>query len=209
MKKCSMKMFLKSMLGVFIFALCSIGYLENAKANTISTASADGNAVKVEESVPLDMNTVMSALEGKVIKDGDRIEINDDYDAVCEVILQKTAGSGIRLMSVTSSYGATCNIYIMHSGTNTNVAVITHIISLTYNDSALVHINSGSVSVNTLVSYVTGYAYGYSITNTDGSYSSASGMIRLYDSTTGYYYYYGCGVSVTRGGTPSFSFSQV
>jgi hypothetical protein len=210
MKEKGISFILKGVLGMIAVVLISFGYLDSAKANTV-TAYADDNTTvaKAAGTEALDINTVMAVLEGKDLKNGETYQINEDYEAQITITVESSKASGIQLMSSTNSYVATCYINIMHLGTNTHVATITHTVSITTNDSGLVHINSGSLSVSPVVSYVSGYAYGYSITNTDGTYSYATGMVRLYDSSTGYYSYIGCGVSICQGGSPSFTFSPV
>jgi hypothetical protein len=210
MKKNRILMLFKGLLGIFAFVFISMGYLDIAKANT-SVNYVDVNTQITMEAGKenIDVNALMAALEGKDLKDGGDYVLNDEYNAHVEITMEEPSSSTISLMSVTNNYIATCNVYIYHSGTNTHVATITHSVNITYNDSGLVHINSGSVSASTLVSYISGYAYGYNITNTDGSYSSAYGMLQLYDSSTSLYYYYGCGVKVYRSETPIFDFSQV
>lgn len=196
---------LKGLLGVFAFLLISGAYVGSANADTV----ADDNAVSFIGSDSVDLNTVMQALDGWEIKDGDRIPIDDEYVAVCDVTMAKPSSSRMSTMSSTNTYIGSCNIYVMHLGTNTMVAYINHNISVTYYDNGLVHINSGSLNAYKLVTYVSTYVYDYQITNTNGSYSYATGMVRLYDATVSGYYYYGCGVSVTPGSEPRFSFSQV
>lgn len=210
MRKSSVLTLFKGLLGIFAFVFISMGYTEIAKANT-SIDFVDANA-KVSMDTgkeKIDVNALMAALKGKELKDGGDYVLNEEYKAHVKITMEKSSSSGVSLMSVTNNYIAICNVYIIHIGTNTHVATITHTANITYNDSGLVHINSGSVSASTLVSYISGYAYGYNITNTDGSYSSAYGMLQLYDSSTGWYYYYGCGVRVYRSETPTFDFSQV
>ncbi len=210
MKEKGISFILKGLLGLIAVVFISLGYQDSAKANTV-TAYADDNTTvaKAAGAEALDINTVMEVLEGKDLKNGETYQINEDYEAQITIKIESPTASGIQLMSSTTTYVATCYVNVMHLGTNTHVATITHTVSITTNDSGLVHINSGSLSVATLVTYITGYAYGYSITNTDGSYSYATGAVRLYDSSTGYYTYLGCGVSINQGGSPSFTFSQV
>lgn len=209
---------LKVFLGLVMFTLFSLGKVEDAHAQSISDTELQ--IVESEAAPDVDWNSIMVALEGQEITDGSSFVI-DGIRLDCEVTIEpivdsKTsafAPSSDQLVSAasttTSTYSAVLNVYAYVQSTNTRVAVITHSASITYYDTGKVHINSGSISVGALHSYYSGYAYGYTINNTNGSYSSAYGMVELYNSYDKLYSYYGSNVSVTPGSSPSFSFNQV
>lgn len=218
---------IKVMMGSFLFALFLLGNFNIVRANSVSnnlnsdTIVTDGEDVNVE--------AIMSAIAGRNITDGDSFVVDNTYQFDCDVSIESAANSGISIdstsnnvansteysaanssiSSTTNSYTATCTVYVTSLFSQTHVATIYHSVNITYSDSGLVHINSGSLSVYPCVSWFSGYAYGYSINNTNGSYSSASGMVELYNSLDKVYNYYGSTASVSQGNSPTFSFTQV
>lgn len=217
----SYKSFLvKGVFSLFIVTLLSLVKTEIVQAETFLSGATievnDANSV-----TDIDWDAIISALDGKQIVDGTSIAVGDSYRLDCEVIITPTsepsksamASSNSELLnattsSVTNDYTATCNVYIYISGVNTYAALLSHTVSVIYFDNNLIHISSGSLSANPSSPF-TGYAYGYNIVNTDGTYSYAYGMVQLYNNNNHLYYYYGANASVTPGNSPSFSFSQV
>lgn len=214
-------MFVKGALLLFIVTLLSLVKVEDVKAETILS----GGTIEINDAnsaEDIDWDSIMSALSDQQIVDGTSITVGDDYRLECEVIMEPVtnssltdlqgADSSLSSESTTSSYStnyiATCNVYIYISGISTHAATLTHSILVTYYPGNLVHISSGSLSVSTYSNF-TGTAYGYTIVNTDGTYSYAYGMVEIYCISNQLYYYYGSTASVTPGSTPSFSFSQV
>lgn len=196
---------MKVFLGTLVFTVFSLVNLHIASAET-NNNNYDTIAITADNE--FDQDEVMSAIAGRSIADGDSFIVDNKYRLDCEVSLTPAISSGITINSVTNSYNATCTVYVTSLFSSTHVATIYHSVNITYNDSGLVHINSGSLSVSPAVSWFTGAAYGYSITNTNGSYSSASGMVELYDSMGKSYYYYNASVSVSGGSDPVFNFTK-
>lgn len=204
----------KVLLGLVMFVLFSFVKVDDAQAQSVT--EADLQVVEADHTT--DLGSIIEALEGKELTDGSTFIVGD-YRFECEVIIEPIIDSkasanvhssgATTLATTTSSYSATSNVNAYINSTNTRVAVLTHTVSVTYYDNKKVHINSGSYSVSTLHSYYSGYSYGYTINNTDGSSSSAYGMVELYNSYDKLYSYIGSSVSVTPTSTPSFSFSQV
>jgi hypothetical protein len=214
----------KGFLGLILLALLTTIPNTRAKAEEM-TAIDPGTSVTVEEGFGnLDWNAIMSAMEDQPLTDGSYIMVGDQYRLVCEVIINPVipdsapsynSGTGSSDdtsatydSGITNSYSATCNVYVYIAPYSVNVATITHTISVTYYYDNKVHIGSGSLSASPSAPYWSANSYGYSINNTDGSYSSASGMVQLYYSLENAYYYWSAYASVTPGSNPSFSFSQ-
>lgn len=202
---------LKGLLGLFLFTFFLFMNDNTAKAETKDEiANSDIVAINSSGAEQIDWDNILAALEQRDITDGESFTVDGKYHLYCEVILTPNAVPDNNKMSIastiTNNYTATCNVYI---STSVQVAVLTHTVNISYFDTGKVHINSGSLSVNTLRSTWTGTAYGYTINNTDGSYSNSYGMVQLYDSSAKLYYYYGGSVTVTPEGGPVFDFKQV
>ena len=187
----------------------------------------------------IDWNSIMSSLDGQALVDGSRILVGDSYIIECAITVEPTTnstpstsenalvetpltsmapsigalsnltGALAATSSTTNTYTAACSLSIYFRSSYTHVATLTHSVTIIYFDNNLIHISSGSLSVSTYDSYWSGTAYGYSITNTDGTYSYSSGMVQLYDSYDSLYYYYGSAAYESPGSTPTFTFTQI
>ncbi len=201
--------YVKGMIGALLVALFILAGTDNVKASTDNNLSETTITLTEEgEKVDLDMSKVISSLQGKNLYGGEII-YDGDFKIVTEVTINPEVSSGISIMSVTNSYSASCNVFVYVNSSNRLLGVITHTVSITHNDSGLVHINSGTLSVYMNLSTWTGTVTVYEINNTDGSYSGAGGMVEFYDSSRSSYFYYLASVKVYRGNSPSFSFTQV
>lgn len=216
MKDKGLLSFMKGAVGLFAFALLITGNANVAKADTTTDAvSSDTVVTKTGDIDDNELDTIMSAIDGKELSDGDSFTV-DGYKIDCEIIIEPTSGSAASssdilcstLSTTSNSYRGTCNVYITGPLINACIAVITHTVNVTNYSSGLVHINAGEVAVQTLLDSWTGSAYGYTITNTDGSYSSANGMVQLYNTAVKDSVHYMAFVSVTPGNLPSFTFSK-
>jgi len=224
MKKNNVLLCMKGFLGLFAFALLFMINISPAKAASIDLSDSDVVITEPEAISEEDFSDIMTALEGRELSDGDSFIVNGEFRIDCEVtIIPDTASvSSSKLLSsslnstavstlstTTSSYTAVCNINFTSILISTTVGYVTHTVSVTNYDTGLVHINSGSVSAYSYYSTWIASAYGYSIANTNGAYSSASGYASFYETGSQKTALISCVVSVTPGNTPSFSFSQI
>jgi hypothetical protein len=181
-----------------------------AEADTVE-AYSDKVIEKSDATVQnVDLNEIMSALEGRTISNGDTIIVNGKYRIVCKVTVTKdTNSAGISANTYSQNYTGVLHANITFILGLIEVAQITHNVNITFYDSGLVHINSGSLSVNTCIANWTGYAFNYQIVNTDGTYSTSGGIAELHDTAGGGYYDYSCWATINSGGTPMFTFNQI
>lgn len=211
--------FVKGCFLLFIVTLLSLVKAEDVKAETF-LSGATIEVADANRAADIDWDAIISALGDQQIVDGSRIKVGDAYTLKCEVIIEPISSSisaseaseslysSSATTSSTNSYTATCNVYIYISGTSTYAATLTHTVTVTNYPNNLIHISSGSLSVSASSPF-TGYPYGYTIVNTDGTFSYAYGTVEIYNTYNQLYYYYGATVSVTPGNSPSFGFTQV
>lgn len=202
--------FLKVLLTAIFLIMFSVNSTDNAKANT-NDDKANTDIIITGEGIneQIDINTIMSALDNRVLADGDSFIVDGEFKFDCKITIKPAISSGISVRSVTNNYVATCYIYMYAFPDDQLIATILHSVNITFSDSGLVHINSGSLSVSTNAAAFSGNASGYQIMNTDGSYSMAAGLVQLYDSITQLYGYYAARVEISRGGSPNFTFEQI
>lgn len=200
----------KVLLGMLAFTLILLGRVKTAEAETIQGYS-DMN-IEVTDAAKaknVDLAAVMSALEGRTITNGDSFYVDGKYRVECKVTMKNANSSGLSIDNVSQNYTGLLNVYVTILLGQVKVAEITHNVNITFYDSGLVHINSGSLGANTYVVNWTGSALDYQIVNTDGSYSTSGGRVELHDTAGGGYYYYSCWVSVSTGNSPQFTFNPI
>lgn len=199
--------FMKGFIGALVISLLVLCNSNTARAE----AKADD----------VDMEAIMSALNGRAITDGDIINVTDDIRI--EVTVKSTSSStsvskdsslsnitngnisiAAATGSTTETFTANCQCFF----NNVLIATITHKLTVINYTTGLVHISSGSLSASPNNSAWTTSTYGYSIANTDGSYSSAIGTAKLTNASLGKYALYNCTAAVNPGKTPIFTFVQ-
>ncbi len=193
--------FMKGFIGVFVISLLVLSNYGTARAE--------------DKTDNVDMSAIMSALNGKTITDGETINVNDNLRIECKVTVETISGSApvskdsslsnvAATGSTTKIYNGNCSCYY----NNVLVATIKHSLTIINYDSGLVHISSGSLTATPNSSSWTTSTYGYSIANTDGSYSSAIGTAKLTSSSLGKSAFYNCTAAVNPGKEPIFTFVQ-
>lgn len=222
MKNKNYMIYVKGFLGLLLFLILLSGNTDIAKANSKHLQESDVKVEKTGDISEVELNEIMSTLDDRQLSNGDSFMV-DGYQIDVEITTQPTVNTDVlsknstvtnslnstKSSTQTSTYGATCNVYISYPVMNIYVAVITHTATITNYSSGLVHINSGSVNVSVLSPTWSGDAYCYTLNNTNGSYSSAYGYVRLDNSTLNAYVLYKASVSVTPGSAPNFTFSKL
>ncbi len=203
---------LKGIIGVFAFLLISQCYVTKVRADEVSNyPGTDVQSVDTNTEADIDWDAIMSTLSEQSINDGDKLYVDDQYYLEIEVVINPVAQTNRAMLasSYTNNYSATCNVNVYQNGSSVQIGTITHSISVMYIDNSKIHISSGSLNSYSVHSNYTFTTGGYTLNNTNGSYSSAGGVVEIYNKTTSLYGYYGCLATVTPNSTPSFSFNQM
>lgn len=200
----------KVLLGMLVLFFVCFGRIKTAEAET--TDGCSGTEVEVTDSAKaenVDLNSVMTALSGRTIKNGDSFIVDNKFRVECKVTTDSPINSAVAADTYSHSYTGTLHAYVYFLNVPVQVAIITHNVSITFYDSGLVHINSGSLSVSPNAVNWTGSAFDYQIVNTDGTYSTSGGIAELHDTAGGGYYDYSCWVTINSGGSPMYTFYQI
>lgn len=203
---------LKGIIGVFAFLLISQCYVTKVRADEVSNyPGTDVQSVGINTEADIDLDAILSTLSEQSIKDGDRLYVEDQYYLEIEIVTNPVYNTSKAMLasSYTNNYTTTCNVHVYLNGSSVQIGTITHSINVMYIDNSKIHISSGSLNSNSLHSNYTFSTVGYTLNNTDGSYSSAGGAVQIYNKSTGIYGYYSCIATVTPNSTPSFTFNQM